>query len=171
MAHGALARIDTTTNSGVLVREGPIGAVAYGAGGLWALTRFENNAVERIDPRTHDAVESILLGRFGETTWTYGTRIDAGADAVWAMADSGKTVWKLDPAVGRIVGSVRLGRTPQGSAIDDAAVWVVSVDGTVLRIDPELGGQPTTIRLGAYPAAVPHPIAVGDGRVWVAVIR
>jgi YVTN family beta-propeller protein len=169
MTHGALSRIDPATNSVVLLREGPVSAIASGEGALWALTGYENNTVERINASTSAIAQSIPLGRVGETTGGYGARIAAGAGGVWTVAYAGTTLWKIDPATGRFIGSVRLGRTPHGVATGNGAVWVVAGDGILFRIDPALDKVDETIPLGAHPAAGAYSIAVGEGAVWVAI--
>jgi streptogramin lyase len=167
MTHGGLSRIDPAANSVSLIREGPVSAIAYGARALWALTGYENNTIEAVGPSTNVA-RRIPLGRFGETTGGYGAFIAAGAGAVWTARYSGKTLWKIDPLSGRVTGGVRLGHTPQGVATEAGAVWVVTGDGYLLRIDPDSQTVEETIPLGVHPAAGSYPIAAGAGGVWVA---
>ena len=47
---------------------------------------------------------------------------------------------------------------------NDAAIWVATLDNTVLRIDPETDQIAATIPVGR----VPTDLAVGEGSVWVA---
>ncbi len=53
----------------------------------------------------------------------------------------------------------------RGIAADQWVVWVATLDGTVSRIDPETNRIVATIHIGHSPGSV----AVGYGRVWVAV--
>jgi YVTN family beta-propeller protein len=159
---GALLRIDAASNSRVLVHEGPLWGVAYGEGALWAVTGYEADTIERIEPSTSAVLDSISSARVGETSG--GARgIAAGAGAVWPT--SGTTLWKLDPASGRFTGSVPLGREAQVTA-DDRAVWAATSDGNLLRIDPELEKVVETLPLGVYVSG--RGIAVGEGAVWLA---
>ena len=170
---GAIARIDAAT-SVVSVRRGPVGSIAYGEGALWALTGYELDTIERIDPDTND-VETIPLGRIGETHG-YPYRMAVGPGAIWLAGL--QSLWRIDPATGRFTSSVPLGHKPESVAIGNGAVWLASPEGIVLRVDPESRAAAKTIPLGPliYPAenpawadADPSSIAVGEGAVWVAV--
>jgi DNA-binding SARP family transcriptional activator/DNA-binding beta-propeller fold protein YncE len=164
---GALARIEPATGSVASIREGPVGVIAYGEGALWALTGFELNTIERIDPRTLATVQRIPFGRIGETYGGNPGRIAAGEGAVWVAA--GKALWRLDPATDRFTGSVPLGHTPQSIAIGDEAVWVVADDGTVLHVDPRTQTVAKSIPVGFYPTIGWNALAVDEGAVWVAI--
>jgi YVTN family beta-propeller protein len=164
---GALAHIAPDTNSVVFLREGPVGVIAYGEGALWALTGYELDTIQRIDPRTNAVVETIPRGRIGETASGGPRRIAAGEGAVWSASET--ALWRLDPASGRFTGSVSLGHTPQSVAIGHGAIWVAAYDGTLLRIDPASRKVAKTISLGVHPAVDWDAIAVGEGAVWIAV--
>lgn len=164
---GALSYIDPDTNSVALLRKGPIGVIAFGEGALWALTGYQLETIERIDPRTNAVVERIPRARIGQGGGGEPRRIAPRAGALWVA--SGQTLWKLDPLTDLFTGSVSLGHTPQGIAMSDEAIWVAASDGILLRIDPESQRVDKTIALGVYPSPAFHPIAVGEGAVWVAL--
>ena len=50
---GGVVRVDPATTSVVTVLRAPIWATAYGEDALWAITGWEQNAIERIDPKTN----------------------------------------------------------------------------------------------------------------------
>ena len=167
---GTVIRIDAATLSVEAVRRSPVWMIAYGEGALWALTG-ELDTIERIDPRTNAVVETIPLGRIGEsgTGWRY--RMAVGQGAIWVLAPA--SLWRIDSTTKRFVGSVPLGRSEEGSSVATGAgaVWVVKPDGILLRVDPDSQTVAKTIPLGrlVYPADLWDALAVGEGSVWVAV--
>jgi streptogramin lyase len=167
---GAVISIDPATRSVVTVRGSPVGEIAYGEDALWAITGWELDTIERIDPKTHAVVETIPLGRIGEIHgWRH--RVAVGAGAIWVSAPS--SLWRIDSATKRFVASVPLGDSAEGSiAAGDGAVWVANPRGIVLRVDPDSQTVAKSIPLGplVYPADQWDALAVGEGSVWVAVM-
>ena len=167
---GTVIRVDAATTSVVSVRRSPVWMIAYGEGALWAITGYESDTIERIDPKTNAVVETIPLGRIGETTgWRY--RMAVGEGAIWVLAPA--SLWRIDSTTKRFVGSVPLGHSEEGSSVatGDGAVWVAKPDGILLRVDPDSQTVAKTIPLGTliYPADPWDALAVGEGSVWVAV--
>jgi DNA-binding SARP family transcriptional activator/streptogramin lyase len=165
---GGVVRVDPATTSVVTVQRGPIWGTAYGEGALWAITGWEQNTIERIDPETN-VVESIPLGRLGETSgWRYRMAVAEGT--TWLLAPA--SLWRVDSTTGRFLGSVPLPHSEGGSiATGDGAVWIASSEGVVLRINADSPAVAKTIPLGTlvYPAENGDALAVGEGSVWVAV--
>ena len=64
-----------------------------------------------------------------------------------------------------------MGEVIAGIALARRAVWVVTLDGHVLRVDPNVGRVTKKIALGLYPPNVSGTIAAGGGDVWVAVLE
>lgn len=166
---GAVIRVNADVTSFVTVRRSPVWEIAYGEGALWAITGWEQDTIERIDPKTNAVVERIRLAGIGEAHgWRY--RMVVGAGAIWVSAPA--SLWRIDPATTRFTGSVRLGHSGEGSvATGDGAVWVASLDGIVLRVDPDSQTVAKAIPLGRliYPADSWNSVAVGEGSAWVAV--
>ena len=165
----AVIRIDSGATSGVTVRRPPVWMIAYGEDALWAITGYELDTIERIDPKTN-AVETIPLGRIGETSgWRY--RMAVGEGAIWVLAPV--SLWRIDSTTKRVVGSVPLGHSEEGSSVatGEGAVWVANPEGILLRVDPDSQSVVKTIPLGTliYPADAYAALAVGEGSVWVAV--
>jgi DNA-binding SARP family transcriptional activator/DNA-binding beta-propeller fold protein YncE len=168
---GEVIRIDAATMSMEPVRRSPVWIIAYGEGALWALTGGELDTIERIDPETNAVVETIPLGRIGETHgWRY--RIAVGEGAIWVLAPA--SLWRIDSTTKRFVGSIPLDRSEEGSSVatGDGAVWIANSNGTLFRVDPDSQSVAKTIPLGTliYPADLwGDTLAVGEGSVWVAV--
>jgi YVTN family beta-propeller protein len=144
------------------------GRMTVADGDLWVLKGA--GTVVRVDPTSNAVVGKPL-------------RVPADADAIavgqgalWvtrvAPGDLGApgkdAVTRIDPATGRTVATITVGRAPLDVAVTSGAVWVTNSGGggdSVVRIDPEtnqLVGRP--VRTGASPQS----LAVGGGSVWVA---
>jgi DNA-binding SARP family transcriptional activator len=166
---GPAIRIDAATRSVEPVRSPPVWMIAFGEGALWALTG-ELDTIERIDPKTSAAVETIPLGRIGETHgWRY--RMAVGEGAIWVLAPA--SLWRIDSTTERFVGSVPLDRSEEGSSVatGNGAVWIATSEGIVLRVDSDTQTVAKATPLGTliYPADAWDALVVGDGSVWVAV--
>lgn len=73
------------------------------------------------------------------------------------------TVVAIDPETNRIVDGLRVGEGPAGVAVDHGAIWVANLlDGTVSRLDPDLGEVSRQGQVGT-----PTAITVGADAVWV----
>jgi hypothetical protein len=168
---GKLVRIHAATTSIETVRRSPtpVWTIASGEGALWAITGYELDTIERIDPKANAVVETFPLGQIGESSgWRY--RMTVGAGAVWLLAPA--SLWRIDSTTKRVVGSVPLDRREEGGTIatGEGAVWITTSDGIVLRVDPDSQRVAKTIPLGTL--MYPDPwdsMAVGYGSVWVAV--
>ena len=167
---GTVIRIDAATLSVEAVGRSPVWMIAYGDGALWALTG-ETDSIDRIDPKTSAVVETIPLGRIGESGSGWRYRMAVGEGAIWALAPA--SLWRIDSTTKRFVGSVPLGRSDEGSSVatGDGAIWVAKPNGILLRVDPDSQRVAKTIPLGTliYPADRWDALAVGEGSVWVAV--
>jgi len=92
--------------------------------------------------------------------------VAAAFGSVWVTAQLDDLVARIDPATGKVVRTIKVGREPLGLALSEGAVWVANaLDGTITRIDPAKSRVTATIRLGATPRAI-----TADGAaVWVAI--
>jgi YVTN family beta-propeller protein len=167
---GTVVRIDAATRSRQVVHTSPVWVIAYGEGALWALTGYEFDTLERINPRTNAVDGVIPLGRIGETSGVR-YRLAVGRGAIWVLAAS--SLWRIDSTTKRVVGSVQLGDRQEGGSVatGDGAVWVADFEGSVLHFDTDSLSLVKRIPLGplVYPADSWDSVAVGEGSVWVAV--
>lgn len=91
-----------------------------------------------------------------------------GAGSLWAISIEKGTLSRIDPALGRVTGSVELGDDLGFGwvAASDDAVWVAGAGNHSLsRIDP-VSLEATTVSLGP-PVDRPYTIAIGEDAVWV----
>jgi ABC-type branched-subunit amino acid transport system substrate-binding protein/outer membrane protein assembly factor BamB/predicted Ser/Thr protein kinase len=141
----------------------PPTSLAVGEGSLWALG-LDGATVSRIDPDTREVIrQSKVKGG--------ATDIAAGAGAVWVKSEDGR-LHRLDPRTGKATNVVKLPETDfqcdlpfqnQGYpqvAVGAGAVWAISEDRRVFRIDPETGERVAKIDVDAT------TIAAGKEGVW-----
>jgi ABC-type transport system substrate-binding protein/DNA-binding SARP family transcriptional activator/DNA-binding beta-propeller fold protein YncE len=158
-AVGGLLRFDPETRRRRTV---PLGenpsALACGAGAVWAVA---GGRLLHIDPKSEAVRRPIDVGA--------GVSAIAVADrAVWVANPLTGIVSRVDPERGVVVETFTLGQDDEPVALAAAAggVWVANRRArTVARIDPERRAGTPEFRLGREPRA----LAVGDGRLWVAV--
>jgi peptide/nickel transport system substrate-binding protein len=84
---------------------------------------------------------------------------------VWVANNLDGSVWRVDPASGRVTGAYPVGAAPNGLVVTPTGVWVTDeVNGTISRIDVRSGTVAHTT-LGGRPEGV----AAAGGSLWVAV--
>ena len=138
-------------------------AVAIGAGSVWASNPVSDfsgtdrlGRVSRIDLRTGKVTARIRLP-------APPIAIAADEGAVWVGLDRGQTLWRIDPHDQVAAAAVAVGSAISDLAVGEGAVWALSRDGTVSRIDPSTNSVTSRVQLGRGRA-----IAAGHGAVWVA---
>jgi YVTN family beta-propeller protein len=137
----------------------PTGAVAVGAGKVWAV--FGNSTLASIDrsaePRVSDKTR----------TGSEPAAVVVGGGDVWVANSGDATVQRFDPVTfteGPNGRCCTVGKRPVGIAYGAGDIWVADQgDDTITRIDPATEST-RTIQVGADPVA----IAFGEGAVWVA---
>jgi streptogramin lyase len=139
--------------------------VATGPSGIW-VTR-PHTQVARFNVTTGKLVQPLLISpRPDERRDSYFSGIAVGAGGVWIFGYlDHPTLWRIDPATGKLVATIPLPFTPTDVAVGDGAVWVTSALANWLaRIDPATNHVTAEISAGKGAGAV----AVGAGSVWVA---
>jgi virginiamycin B lyase len=119
--------------------------------------------VLRINPATARITVSISVG---SSAVLYGLAVTP--QAMWAADTSGKRVSRIDPATNRVVARIA---DPSGSpytfAYTTGALWVSSLPGDTIRIDPVHNRVLASVRFGAVTSGAPGDPDAIDGRVWV----
>jgi DNA-binding beta-propeller fold protein YncE len=128
----AVVHIDPADNSiaaTVKLSGSPCAGIAVDAASVWSAGGACGDFLTRVDPRT---------GRVGparvELAHPIGVELFAGA--VWVAALGSKTVDRLDPVTGRIVGRLPVGGLPIRTGVGFGSLWVRDDSGRVLRIRP-----------------------------------
>src|SRR5215208_2598532 len=179
-APNSVAAIDAV--SGRIVSQTPVGenpgGIAAGSEAIWVLNG-DDRTVSRIDPTTRRVTRTFAVG-------AVPTALAAGGGAVWIGAGSipsdprvtvgpgnqtARAVVRIGGASGLTDAHVTLPRRAHAKAyaalgrgqlaVGDGAVWAVTPDGGVARIDP------ATNRARARTRTVDaSSLAVGGGSVW-----
>jgi len=108
-----------------------VGQEAYGLAvtddAVWA-TSFQGGTLTRVDPATNTAGAPLRLGAGAATLMAEG-----GSLWVGGYGDPA-TVWRVDPASGKVVDTVSAGELCCDFAWDGRSAWAVDPRGAVLRV-------------------------------------
>jgi hypothetical protein len=134
----------------------PTMTLAVQAGSAWVACK-EQSRVIRVDTTTGKTSTSVRLGG-------PAIAVAAGAGSIWALS-SGGTLYRLDPASGKIVRRISL---PVAAAyniwIGGRSVWVADDQGArVLRVSTATNRVVAQIAVGDGPA----DMAFASGSAWV----
>jgi YVTN family beta-propeller protein len=150
--------------------------VAAGREGLWTVgaTISDNGHVvsrlqaHRIDPASGRIISRTPLARL------QGSNLAVGAGAVWVSANrfhwrgmtahATGTVWRIDPASGRVTARTTVPGGAGALLVSDDATWAVSAGAPLIsRIDARTTRVTGTVRVGRHPVG----LAAADGAIWV----
>lgn len=150
--------------------------VAAGREGLWTMGStidLDGHGVSplqahRIDPASGRIVSRTRLGALQDGG------LAVGAGAVWVSANQIKwrgltahatgTVWRLDPANGRVRARTRVPGGAGALLVSDGAAWVLSAGAPLIsRIDVHTAKVTGTVRVGGHPVG----LAACGGAIWV----
>jgi hypothetical protein len=146
-----------------------VSGIAVGPDAVWA-ARCE---LFRVDPRSNQVVGTVV--GTGQSAATCLRGVTVGAGMVWGVAP-GVGLVRVDPATDRVADRVPISAVGASVAVTAAGVWAVccpgepgeppdplTVDGTLIRVDPATDRVVQRIHLGSQPTAV----AAGPSGVWV----
>ena len=170
VAHGALGqvsrvdpqfgRVASTTDApsaSAGFSASPLGSIAYGLGGVWAV--FGDSTLIRVDPDSGQISGSSLAGSFP-------AGIAIGAGRIWVVNSGDPSVSAFEP-MSFEQGALRwtgVGLRPSAIAYGHDALWVAnSGESSMTRIDPRTHAT-ATFAVGSEPVAV----ATSADAVWVA---
>lgn len=153
-----LSRIDATTGREAAVI--PLGIsptdVAVGGGAVWVISQ-ETGELLRVDPADDRVARAIPIGQSP-------AGLAVGAGGVW-VADSGGTVWRVDPRSGRSR-TISLAGQLAGAALSAGTLWVAgALNGAVARINSATG-KVRLVHLGNQPT----DLAAARGQVWAILL-
>jgi DNA-binding SARP family transcriptional activator/streptogramin lyase len=163
---GTVSRIDPDRHD--VLRTIGIGApaidLAVASDSVW-VANGSDGTISRIDPSADAVVETIDLRGSSELVWNPAYAVDADGDSVWIAAGP-HHVRRLDPMTNEPFMTIDVGHVPVGVALDEEALWVVTIAERALRIEPHTTAVTTEVPIG-YPLA----LAAGKQAVWVSDSR
>lgn len=142
--------------------------LAAGGGGVWVVTGAQTAGspldLVRIDPRF--AVVSGRRARLGTASGEVPRQPLASAmSTIWAQGHSAGTLSRRDPTTLTVRGTIDLDAAAAFAiAAGSDAIWAVTVDNRLLRIDPVTNAVIENLATGGRPLDV----AAGGGAVWIA---
>ncbi len=144
------------------VAQGPCKSTTTAMGWVWTATCSEEG-LARIDPRTNRVDKHLPLDVSSDTE----SSIDAGAGAVWLVADGPdcfacRVAW-VQPERMRVLGQVPVTEGAAAVRFGEGSVWVTNpMEDLVEQIDPKSHRVVGRIDVGSGPRF----LAVGEGAVW-----
>jgi len=174
----SVSRIEPATNTATQVRPPSVWTIDYGDNSLWVQSGHLGGVFERVVPSTNATLSRFTVAKVGRGTCCDGG-FAYGAGAVWTALENDRTLFKLNPDDGHLLGSVNLGHKLLGIAFGEGAIWVLGRDNTVMRVDPVSEVVTKTRRLdvpvivsrGGFGTQLHRFVAAGEGAVWVAAGR
>jgi streptogramin lyase/tRNA A-37 threonylcarbamoyl transferase component Bud32 len=128
--------------------------LALGEGGVWV---GSGNVVYELGPNDARIQRRIRISNLGG--------IAAGEGSVWALDDIEGRLVRIDPATGKVAGSIEIPGNVDAVAAGGGVVWVVDEHaGTVTLVDPGSLSIQGTVRVGTDE----QDAAFGAGALWLA---
>ncbi|MCK1466860.1 hypothetical protein [Bradyrhizobium sp. CW10] len=157
----SLARIDPAINAvakTIPVGRRPCSGLAVGFGAVWSPSCTDRR-LDRVSEQAA-ALELHIPTTVGDSEGG----IAAGEGAVWMVADRHGSLHRIDPALNKIAGSVKLAEGSFVPVVGAGAVWVSSTErNLVSRVDP--GALNVVVEISVGPG--PRFMACTTTDVWV----
>jgi YVTN family beta-propeller protein len=147
---------DGAMHDAIPVGANPVG-LAYGAGSVW-VTNSGDNTVMRINPKTHEVIQTFHVGADPVAIAVDGQR-------AWVANALGGTVTEIDATSNSVVGDpIPVGNIPKAIVAAHGSVWVAnSGDDTVQRIDGTSARPDPPVDVGGGPDG----LAIDGSSLWV----
>jgi streptogramin lyase len=144
----------------------------FGYGSVW-VTSGSYGTLSRIDPQTGEVVARIDVDH-----GAVDVAVDENSGAVWVVGLSWKTkpennkLSRVDPETKRVVAEIPIRADSRDGgadnvAVGEGAVWVLSVDGRILKVDPQTNEVAGMVSVGG--SSWESPLVVYGGGVWAMV--
>jgi DNA-binding SARP family transcriptional activator len=152
-----LVRLDPATGRLLARLSHPFGpqSLAVGYGSLWIGLAARAGVMRASESRPSARIVPIG-GR--------AVSVATGAGSVWALTPDTAELWRIDPRNDAVTGKLHL-PTAQAVVTAGDSVWVTTMNGSLLRIDP----RRLTIVRRILLAGPPGGLTASDDRVWVTV--
>jgi YVTN family beta-propeller protein len=159
----SLSRIDPETRTRektISLNATPTDIAVAADDGVWVAYGF-SGSLARVAPNYNTVSEPITLPINPQVGGARGSVV-FGDKSIWvAYGDS--SVFRVDPATGRVIASMTAGNSPSAIAFGIDSLWVANwTDSDIARFNASTNGVRTRISVGLHPLGV----AVGAGAVW-----
>ena len=165
-----LERIDPATGRVDRAFDSTSGVYAFAAGGnaLWSTGMMAGHVrgTARSDART-GAMRKLDIQMYGDMIAANETAVywvSTGSHVARVSARTGLLTKVLSLVSDASLAAGHVPPNPTAVAVGGGAVWISAVDGSLIRVDPDLRGVVARISVCGYALAV----AYGEGAVWVA---
>jgi streptogramin lyase len=146
--------------------------LAFGFGSVW-VTSGSYGTLSRIDPQSGEVVAKIDVDH-----GAVAVAVDESSGAVWVGGLSWNTkpennkLSRVDPETNRVVAEIPIRADARDGgadnvAVGEGAVWVLSVDGRILKVDPETNEVADMVSVGTK--SWESPLVAYGGGVWAIV--
>ena len=135
------------------------GEIGVGEGSVWAITGSRSDQILRRHASQTGAEQATIPL---PSPSARGEVIDFGS--IWIAGTREVELYRIDPAINQIVGTVELHSRPVTLTSGEEAVWVREFDGTIQRIDASNGKLLATFATDATGGY--GDIVMGGGFVW-----
>jgi DNA-binding SARP family transcriptional activator/streptogramin lyase len=159
----SLVRIDPARPKAVRTPFRYVRWIAANDDALWAVTGIEAHQVRRLAPLQ----DAIRLGPQRASGGLHGIAVTERD--VWTHSWRG-ALSRIEAETSRLDISAALGQMLYGFAATRDSLWVTTLNGEVVRLDPVTGRRLKKLSLGVYPPYAPNVIAAGPNEVWIAVL-
>jgi streptogramin lyase len=139
---------------------GDLGSIAPVADALWLTTEVDGGGLVRLDRRTHKVTKAASDFAAADTAL-------AAFGKLWVSSRDAGHVWEVDPKDGKLIAAFAVPR-PNGLLAYDGLVWVTTLDGELLALDPANVTVVKRVDLGHVWLG---PLVAGFNSLWVAALE
>jgi glutamine cyclotransferase len=165
LGDGSLSRVDPGTGRSTIVDREEVVGIASSGEDLWLAVG--ESTLARIDGATGEQEKVLRISRRPLFALRDAGFLTLGGGSIWLTVPklgrlhARHSLWRIDPATGRVLAQIPLGPNPTPPISDGRYVWVLGQDG-LRRVDMNSEKQ-------AYAPVgdLPFGLAVGGGSAWV----
>jgi YVTN family beta-propeller protein len=135
-----------------------------GGGGSAGLPRIDRQSVGLLDPENGKILKEVPVG-------TKPIAITVGAGSVWVANEGNQTVTRIDPSTLKTE-TITLRGHPTDVTVAGEAVWAATLEGGLIRIDPQFNSAAEPVAVHSrgspvnLPGGLPEVVAAGVA-LWV----
>jgi streptogramin lyase len=137
-----------------------LGSIAPVTDALWFTTEVDGGGLVRLDRRTHKVTKAA-------SDFVAADTVVAAFGKLWVSSRNGGHVWEADPKDGKMIAGFAVPR-PNGVLAYDGLIWVTTIDGDLLALNPATVTEVKHMNLGHVWLGPP---VAGFDSLWVAALE